>query len=356
MVPGNAWGRWLQPHESTTFADAEFSSLVNRRIDYDTVIVHTAPDYFTRWREREQAKRRIGMTVWELDRLPAHWNDWLDPMDAIIVPCRWNRDVFSAAGIKSPIAVIPHLLEPLRAAPPLQLPGLHADDFVFYTIAAWRERNAPHLTLASYLAEFSAADKTVLIVKTSTKNERRRNDGFWRHRVLRHFKTVSREAALIRKASASTARVAFVTDTWSDARIAALHARGDCYVSLTRTEGWGLGAYEAAQAAKPIIMTGHGGQLDFLPAELSYHVDHHLVPFQELANPNIQFDVQGAQWAEPDLASAGRLMRQVFNHREEARERGNRLQHHLHENFNNQTLIQNMLQFINALPRPDASQ
>ena len=355
MVPGRAWGAWLQPQENTSYRDDEFGGLVNLPIDFDTVIVHTVPDYYSRWRAREPDKRMIGMTVWELDKLPAHWAGWLNPMDAILLPCQWNCDVFTAADIKPPIEVIPHLTETLRETLPLQLSGISPNDFVFYSIAAWRERNAPHLTLASYLSEFSADDNAILIIKTSTTNERRRNDGFWRHRVLRHFETVKQEASEIIKASASTARVAVVTEDWSDARIAALHDRGDCYVSLTRAEGWGLGSYEAAQAAKPVIITGHGGQMDFLPAELSFHVNYQLVPFSEPHLPNNKLAPLKAHWAEPDQASAGRLMRQVFTQPKAAAERGKQLQQHIREHFDNQKIIHRMLHFIQSLPMPDAS-
>ena len=47
---------------------------------------------------------------------------------------------------------------------------------------------------------------------------------------------------------------------------AALNGHGiDAPVFLrARAEGWGLGAFEAAQLGKPVIMTGYGGQRDFL--------------------------------------------------------------------------------------------
>ena len=41
--------------------------------------------------------------------------------------------------------------------------------------------------------------------------------------------------------------------------------------------GGGWGAFEAARLGKPVIMTGYGGQLDYLDAELSHLVDYTLV-------------------------------------------------------------------------------
>ena len=38
----------------------------------------------------------------------------------------------------------------------------------------------------------------------------------------------------------------------------AIHAIGDCYVSLTHGEGWGMGAFDAATLGKPVLITGWG--------------------------------------------------------------------------------------------------
>lgn len=59
----------------------------------------------------------------------------------------------------------------------------------------------------------------------------------------------------------------FVPDELSDEDMGPLHLAGDAFISLTRGEGFGVGAFEAAAAGKPVIMTGWGGRLDFLPTE-----------------------------------------------------------------------------------------
>jgi ADP-heptose:LPS heptosyltransferase len=38
----------------------------------------------------------------------------------------------------------------------------------------------------------------------------------------------------------------------------------DCYVSLTKTEGFGLGVFDAYQSKKDVIVTGYGGQIEYL--------------------------------------------------------------------------------------------
>ena len=51
----------------------------------------------------------------------------------------------------------------------------------------------------------------------------------------------------------------------------------DCYVSLHRAEGFGLGPAEAMWLGKPVIATGYSGNLDFMTPTNSLLVDYRLV-------------------------------------------------------------------------------
>jgi glycosyltransferase involved in cell wall biosynthesis len=353
MVPGKRWGLWLEPYEARDFQDDEFADLCNRPIEYDTVIVHLVPEYYAHWRALEAGKTVVGMTVWETETLQAHWPDTLNRMDALIVPCHWNREVFLANGITRPIGVTPHVHGTPGNSRPLALDGVRDHDFVFYAIGAWTERKGLHLTLESYLRAFSGDDQVVLVIKTSNLNERRRRYTRRWWFVTRHLDTTRREIQRTRRQLPSPARVLAITEPLSDAEMHGLHSRGDCYVSLTRAEGWGLGAYEAAFTGNPIIMTEHGGQLEFLPDTLGYLVDYQLIPAE--TSGALDAARRGHRWAAPDLAHGARLMREVYTHPEAARERGHRLQAFVREQFEAETIIREMLAFVEAIPRLRAS-
>jgi glycosyltransferase involved in cell wall biosynthesis len=153
----------------------------------------------------------------------------------------------------------------------------------------------------------------------------------------------------MRREHPSSARVLALMEPLSDAEIQDLHARGDCYVSLTRAEGWGLGAYEVAFAGNPVVMTGHGGQLEFLPDTLAYLVDYQLIPAAMGGGPGAVF--RSHRWAAPDLAHGAQLMREVFTHPEAARERGRRLQAFVREKFKAEKIVREMLMFLETIPR-----
>jgi glycosyltransferase involved in cell wall biosynthesis len=87
----------------------------------------------------------------------------------------------------------------------------------------------------------------------------------------------------------------------------AMVASCDCYVSLHRSEGFGLTPAEAMYLGKPVIATGYSGNLDYMTQENSYLVDYTLRPVGEGHFP---YPPDG-EWAEPDLEHAARLMREV---------------------------------------------
>jgi hypothetical protein len=110
--------------------------------------------------------------------------------------------------------------------------------------------------------------------------------------------------------------VHLVTRRLSDAEIAGLHTRGDCFVSLCRSEGWGLGAFDAATYGNPVVITGFGGQLDYLGGS-PYLVDHQLVP---VADPvDLHGGAPGQHWAEPDVDHGAALLREAAANLDEAR-------------------------------------
>ncbi|MHB1861419.1 MAG: glycosyltransferase family protein [Gemmatimonadaceae bacterium] len=307
--------------------------------EYDTVLVHAVPEYYARWVERERGKRIVGYAAWETDRPPAHWPALLNSVDLLLVPCQWNREVFRAHGVTTRMHVVPH------SAPEPTLPaqrqrerfGLRPGDFCFYTIGEWNARKAVHCTIQAYLETFSANDPVVLIVKTTPVDATR---GRWLGRLSGTRGAVKR---LMRRHE-RPARVVLVTDALSDSEILALHSAGDCYVSLTRGEGWGLGAFDAAAFGRPVIMTGSGGQLDWLTPDYPFLVNHRLVPVD---SPRARASYSPDQhWAEADRRHAGLLMRDACNAPAAAAATGHSLMAHVRRRFNRAAVTQRLLEAL----------
>jgi glycosyltransferase involved in cell wall biosynthesis len=94
----------------------------------------------------------------------------------------------------------------------------------------------------------------------------------------------------------------------------------DVYVSLHRSEGFGMTLAEAMCMAKPVIATDYGGNTDFMNVVNSYPVAYRLVELQQ-DHPPYQ---KGQLWADPDLDHAATQMRTVLEDYPEAQRKGQR--------------------------------
>jgi glycosyltransferase involved in cell wall biosynthesis len=79
------------------------------------------------------------------------------------------------------------------------------------------------------------------------------------------------------------------------------------YISLHRSEGYGLTLAEAMSLGKPVIATAYSGNMDFMNESNSVLVPYELVPVGDDAYP-YQND---SLWAQPDIAFAARAVREL---------------------------------------------
>ncbi len=282
---------------------------------YDTVVIHGVPEHWPGLMER--GKRNVGYTVWETDRLPEHWPALLQLPERILVPCTMNRTLFEASGLSRPVRVVPHIrrhawnyVSPADVAELKRQLGVPEGHFVFHTIGTWDPRKALSDLVTVFAREFSADDRVSLVVKTSTAMH---PDAVERLAGLDIPAFVEALKEQVREISGRSSPhiVVVPADGIAGRAIDTLHALGDCFVSLTHGEGWGMGAFEAACLGKPVLITGYGGQCDYLGTDYPG-----LIPY---AMTTVSGWMPGAsfqppqRWGQADLVEAGRLMRRVVS-------------------------------------------
>jgi glycosyltransferase involved in cell wall biosynthesis len=103
--------------------------------------------------------------------------------------------------------------------------------------------------------------------------------------------------------------------------IRALFASSDSFVSLHRSEGFGLGLAQSMYLGKPVIATAYSGNMDFMNINNSFLVKYTLVELDRDYGPY----KKGSVWAEPDIAHAANMMRTVYENREAAAVVGRRV-------------------------------
>ncbi len=284
-------------------------------------IAHVVPENYPGVRAAYRRGPLIAHTTWETDQVPQHWPELLNGVDRVIVPTEWNRAVFEASGIETPVVVVPHVAcDPVPGDGGVPL-GLPDDVVVFYTIARWDQRKAPAAVIRAFLEAFTADDPVALVVKTSPRAQFPPPKDWGDKSPL--FGTTLLEIVRITRQYPHPPLIRVEVEDWAPARVAGLHTRGDCYVSLSHGEGWGLGAFDAAAYGNPIVMTGWGGQLAFLDPDTAYLVDYDLEPVRH-HSPRSYSPHQ--HWAVPRLEHAIALLREVATDLTAARRRAAPLQ------------------------------
>lgn len=282
-------------------SDELVEALVGRRIRPDFHLFHGIPHVWAY--QGFRVPNAIAMTVWETDTMPSQWRNVLNHALETWLPCEFNLEAFR--GHVGNLAKLPHPVIPRNGHHPLPDPAeflrVAPDEFVVYSIFEWQDRKCPTEQLKAYLKAFTAADRGVLILKCNPDAAR----------------MAAAALADARRQAPSGARVEIRCEAWSDTEIEGLHARGDCYLSLHRGEGWCYPLFDAACKGIPVVATAYSGPLEYLdPAH------HQLVPYRltSVQQPYMYYHPR-MHWADPDVEEAARCLRWVAEHREEAKRR-----------------------------------
>jgi glycosyltransferase involved in cell wall biosynthesis len=270
-------------------------------------LVHLNADQaweFARQKSKEYfaGNYNIAYWAWELSHFPHQWLGSFQYFQEIWVPSTFTLDAVSRV---SPIPVVrmPHSIREKPRAPNFARShfGLARDKFIFLFMFDFRsfiERKNPIGLIRAFRKAFRSHDRVTLVLKCSNIGS---NAG-----------TLHREA--------KGANVHIISSLLTRREVDALLSVADCYVSLHRSEGFGLTLAEAMALGKPVIATGYSGNLDFMNQGNSFLVRYDLGTIQEDHGPY----GKGSVWAEPDLDHAAELMQLVRYDRKLARDVGQR--------------------------------
>ena len=305
LVPGRSWGLGYQPAITAPLAG-----------DTNTVIAHVVPEYLPLLRANAPEALLIAQTVWDTDRRPRHWGPLLEHADLVVVPSRFSVDGLVCEPLGVPIEVVPHVAWVIDERAITAPTGIPDDVLVFYTIGEWTERKDIARTVQAFLEAFTARDPVMLIIKTSPADRRIIDAGLGGTAAGGPGSTAGAVAHLL-AGRPDAPEVKLITRSLSAAEVAGLHHRGDCFVSLCRSEGWGLGAFDAAVNGNPVVMTGYGGQLDYLSGS-PHLVGYELVPVRDPTGNRSYTPDQ--HWGEADVSHGAALLLEVAKHHASAKE------------------------------------
>ncbi len=243
-------------------------------------------------------KYNIAYFAWELPEFPDDWLPSFDYFDEVWSPSNFARDAIAA---KSPLPVLtlPHAIgfeRPTATAAELRarfkLPLEPCLFISLFDLNSYAERKNPRGALAAFRAS-GLAGKAALVLKVQNVDA---NPG---------------EYAALQTAVADLPGTILITETLSRADVYALEAACDAFVSLHRSEGFGLAVAECMFLGKPVISTDWSGTAEFVDATNGCPVRASLVTLDKNYGPY----AKGATWAEPDLMHAAEHMRRLCGDR-----------------------------------------
>ena len=328
-----------QAHPNLGESGKIIDSLTHNNIEYNINLIHTTPEFWNKYREK--GKINIGYTIWETSKLHSAWPKYINEnVDALMVGCEWNVDIFKASGVTVPIFSIPHGIgkHELENIIPFEVEGVDKGAYMFYSIFQFTERKHPIALIKAYWHAFQNNENVALVLKTY------RSD--YSDAEKDAIRTTIRRLKIVTPMD-NYPPLYLISDMLTNEEILGLHSRGDCYVSLDRGEGFGLSPFTAGATGKPIIVTGFGGSTEYAKIDNSYLINYSLTPVSGMPwSPWYRGD---QLWAEPDVKHGADLMKYVFENQDDAKATGHRLQNYIYENFSWEVIGQKIIDAIRSL-------
>jgi glycosyltransferase involved in cell wall biosynthesis len=275
-----------QSHASITVANADSAFFA-----YEVL----PPSY---WR----APRQIGYWVWETEILPRRFAKSATLFDEIWTPSRYSAEAIRKT-VNIPVHVVPHVInvEELEQLAPragrsatrrrLGLPDDALAFGYFFDAKSFLERKNPTAVLRAFVDAFGERDDVLLVLKVTSPRR-----GSFEYQKLRSLYDGRRN-------------IVWIEETMTRAHTLQLMASLDAYVSLHRSEGFGLTLAEAMALGLPVVATGYSGNMDFMTPDTALLVEAPVITTKIAFGPY----EAGTRWADPVHEDAVIKLRQLVD-------------------------------------------
>lgn len=266
----------------------------------DLTISYCEGAFFTRDGSIPSKKQyNIGYGYWELSIFPVKWQAQDKYLNEIWAPSKFIQ------GLIEKYSTLPIRYIPLPVD--FKIPegytrsqfNLSEDSMLYlftFDMSSSVERKNPQAVITAFCSAFPVEgnEQVSLVIKVNRVQNR---------------EDQALKVEALRQQIAFDPRIQIIDKILDRSSILGLIYVCDCYVSLHRAEGFGLGIAEAMKMSKVVIATNYSGNTDFMNEENSCLVNYTLIP----VNKNEYVHVEdGAVWADPDVDQAASYMKKVY--------------------------------------------
>lgn len=269
--------------------DTAFDSRLSKAPAYAVNVIHINPDQWQEAcgmfpRDAFNGHYNIGVFLWELETVPDTWIPIFDYIDEI-----WTPSEFIASAIRKstdkPVTVIPYGIDtPKDDAVTRADFGLPEDMFLaltMYDSNSYASRKNPGAAMDAFVKAFGPKpEKARLVIKISNPKPE--------------------DLAFIESKLGANGPFILMTDRLDKPRLNALISLCDVFISLHRSEGFGLVMAEAMNLGVPVIATDWSSNTEFMPHDAACMVGYSLIPVGE----DYQFGDGKRVWADANVEEA----------------------------------------------------
>jgi glycosyltransferase involved in cell wall biosynthesis len=221
---------------------------------------------------------QIAYSMVESDAIGSGWLKTLNSMSAVIVPNKFNYDVFMKCGVHGPVHIVPPSVDTELF---VREERSERQIFTFGMAGYMDDRKSACEVIQSFISEFRT-EKDVRLVIHSTNTD----FGYWK--------------------GLKDPRITISTRPMKYDEMKDFYHSIDCYLAPSKGEGIGMTVLEAMASGLPVIGTKWGGMTDILTENRAY-------PLTEFElKPRPQMLEQPGNWAYPDISEIMYWMREAY--------------------------------------------
>lgn len=278
--------------------------------------------------ERCKAPRKVAWTMWETSKIPdgspiqdVRWKElgnWVkllnENAEHVVVPCLHNKEVFENCGVKLPVTVLPYGLDtdvwPLQDRP-------ERDTFTVTQYGDLTTRKGTEEVILAFQQAFPNQIDVRLVLKTQGP-------------LLARF---------VSAVYGKDPRITVISDTFTREQLVNLLYHSDCFIWLSRGEGFGLPPLQAALTGLPVITTTHSGMGAYYKPQFFYGVQ----------STGTSPSPLGGEWYEPSVDHAAQQLRTVYENRKAATKRGKAAATYTRNSFSLNAFTERLGAFLDTL-------
>ncbi len=277
--------------------DTAFDGKLRHKPNFAINVTHINPDQYQMVSElfslsAFDKRYNIAVWLWELENIPKEWL-WVFPyLNEIWTPSQFIRDAIRKVS-PIPVTLIPYGIEaPVNVECDRTFFGLPKDAFIvlcMFDSNSYASRKNPLGALEAFAKAFGRKHpRAIMVLKINNPKEE--------------------DLQKIKADVGESENTIFFTKTLEKAQANALINCCDVFISLHRSEGFGLVMAEAMLLGRAVIATNWSANTEFMNEKVACMVDYQFVS----TNGQYQYDNTDQRWADANIDQAAYYLRRLY--------------------------------------------